>query len=220
MSEAEKGEEVYQLHICLEGISPMIWRRILIHSDSTLEDLHNIIQITMDWSNYYLHQFSIRGKEYAVSRMHLCLNEAREITLSDLRLRLNERFLYEYSFFEWWQHRIRLEKRYPVQPGKIYPFCSGGSGAPPPEDCGGVNGFMRRRQHFSQGYILSRILELLQYFRDDTFPDDYEMELFQEEFEVFSYWLDVDKCDRRTINRRLKWYAAQDERWMEGLDVI
>jgi|TARA_B110000114_G_C14877193_1_gene311229 hypothetical protein len=31
--------EVYQLHIALREISPAIWRRVLVRSDSTIEDL-------------------------------------------------------------------------------------------------------------------------------------------------------------------------------------
>jgi len=220
-------EEIYQLHIRLGGISPMVWRRILIRSDSTLEDLHLIIQILMNWTNYYLHRFTIRGKEYAVSRMyHVCLNEAKQTTLQDLRLRINERFVYEYSFFEWWQHHIRLEKRLLVQPRKTYPVCISGSGAAPPEDCGGIDGFMRLREHFSQAYILDRFIVFLQYIVHEIPPDEYEtddgviMSRFRDEFRTLNYWFYVDKCDRRTINQRLKWYARQDDRWIEGLDVI
>lgn len=35
--------EVYQLHIALREISPAIWRRVLVRSDSTIEDLHYTI---------------------------------------------------------------------------------------------------------------------------------------------------------------------------------
>ncbi|MBD2527166.1 hypothetical protein [Nostoc sp. FACHB-133] len=41
---------IYQLHIFILGISPMIWRRIKIRSDSTIADLHYIIQIVMSRS--------------------------------------------------------------------------------------------------------------------------------------------------------------------------
>ncbi|OKH60039.1 hypothetical protein NIES2130_06180 [Scytonema sp. HK-05] len=35
---------IYQLHIFILGISPMIWRRVKIRSDSTIADLHYMIQ--------------------------------------------------------------------------------------------------------------------------------------------------------------------------------
>ncbi|MCP3933553.1 MAG: plasmid pRiA4b ORF-3 family protein [Bacteroidetes bacterium] len=33
---------IYQLKVILLGVSPMIWRRLLIHGDSTISDLHYI----------------------------------------------------------------------------------------------------------------------------------------------------------------------------------
>ena len=31
---------VYQLRVVLRGVSPLIWRRLLVRSDSTIADLH------------------------------------------------------------------------------------------------------------------------------------------------------------------------------------
>jgi hypothetical protein len=41
---------IYQLKVVLLGISPMIWHRLLVRGDSTIADLHYIIQIAMGWS--------------------------------------------------------------------------------------------------------------------------------------------------------------------------
>jgi hypothetical protein len=38
---------IYQLHIFILGISPMIWRSVKIRCDSTIADLYYIIQIAM-----------------------------------------------------------------------------------------------------------------------------------------------------------------------------
>src|SRR6266508_3368413 len=110
--------EVYQLHVWIRQISPMIWRRFLIRSDSTLTDLHNTLQIAFGWSDFHLHRF---------------------------RFRVNERFLYEYDFGDWWQHEVRIERRLPLEKKRIYPVCTGGKRAGPPEDCGGPLAFMERR---------------------------------------------------------------------------
>jgi hypothetical protein len=46
--EDDNGEIfVYQLRIWLREISPAIWRRLLVRSDSTIADLHYTIQIIM-----------------------------------------------------------------------------------------------------------------------------------------------------------------------------
>ena len=44
MSELPK---ILQLKIRLLGISPMIWRRVLVLSTTTLRDLHGIIQVAI-----------------------------------------------------------------------------------------------------------------------------------------------------------------------------
>jgi Plasmid pRiA4b ORF-3-like protein len=60
---------IYQLKVVLLSISPMIWRRLLIRSDSIIADLHHILQIAMGWSDTHLHQFRIQGKRYGIARI-------------------------------------------------------------------------------------------------------------------------------------------------------
>jgi Plasmid pRiA4b ORF-3-like protein len=55
---------LHQLRIVVCGISPLIWRRILVHSDTTLVHLYAILQILFIWSDEHLHSFDIHGKEY------------------------------------------------------------------------------------------------------------------------------------------------------------
>jgi hypothetical protein len=45
----------------------MLWRRFLVRSDSTLADLHVLLQIGFDWTDFHLHRFRIRKKDYAVA---------------------------------------------------------------------------------------------------------------------------------------------------------
>jgi len=52
---------IYQLKVILLGISPMIWRRLLVYRESTIADLHHILQITMGWTDTHLHRFRIQG---------------------------------------------------------------------------------------------------------------------------------------------------------------
>ena len=69
MSEPSSIIEVYQLHVRLCEITPLIWRRVLVRSDSTIADLHHTLQIAMGWDDAHLHRFRIRGKDYGISRM-------------------------------------------------------------------------------------------------------------------------------------------------------
>ena len=47
---------VYQFKVVLRGISPMIWRRLLLRSDHSIADLHYTIQIAMGWSDSHLNR--------------------------------------------------------------------------------------------------------------------------------------------------------------------
>src|SRR3954470_361356 len=67
--------EIYRLHILLLQINPPIWRRLHVRSDSSIATLHDLLQIAFDWSDFHLHRFVIRGKEYGVSRTGAHLRE-------------------------------------------------------------------------------------------------------------------------------------------------
>lgn len=57
---------VYQLKVWIQGMSPMVWRRLLVRSDSTIANLHYTIQIAIGWSDTHLNRFHIHGKDYGV----------------------------------------------------------------------------------------------------------------------------------------------------------
>jgi len=115
----------------------MIWRRLLVGEDTTLVELHDIIQISIGWEGYHLWTFSINGREYGHAYGEGLTREDYDTTLSDLGLRPRHRFLYIYDFGDFWQHEVRLEKILEPEPNKSYPICIGGKRACPPEDCGG-----------------------------------------------------------------------------------
>ena len=150
--ERDSQPEAYCVHVWIWGIHPMLWRRFLVRSESTLADLHVLLQIGFDWTDFHLHRFRIRKKDYAVPRLGgLGCHDAREIKLGDLHFRINERFLYEYDFGDLWQHQVRIEKRLEVEASRSYPVCVGGQWAGPPEDCGGPQAFLERRAAARRG---------------------------------------------------------------------
>ena len=50
---------VYQFKIVLDGIDPLIWRRIQVPVTYSFWDLHVAIQDAMGWQDYHLHRFEI-----------------------------------------------------------------------------------------------------------------------------------------------------------------
>src|SRR4051794_36354332 len=113
----------YQLRVVLRGISPLIWRRLLVRDDSTIADLHYALQIAFGWTDTHLHRFVIHGKDYGIARLgglSFAGNPAR-VQLADLRLRPRERWAYQYDFGADWQHDLRIEQLVPLDPCRAYP---------------------------------------------------------------------------------------------------
>ncbi|MDQ3252338.1 MAG: plasmid pRiA4b ORF-3 family protein, partial [Acidobacteriota bacterium] len=116
MAEPQKPFQIYQFHVMLRGINPPVWRRLLMRSDSSIADLHDTIQIALHWSDFHLHRFLIRGTEYGLSRAGCTgfTTDPKQVLLADFNFRERERFLYEYDFFDLWQHQVRFETTRPV----------------------------------------------------------------------------------------------------------
>ena len=56
--------DIYRVHVSLREIEPAIWRRIELSSQTTLKQLHRILQIAMGWGNYHLHEYIVDGRRY------------------------------------------------------------------------------------------------------------------------------------------------------------
>ena len=67
MSQLPQSTVIYQLRLVLAGISPMIWRRLLVSSETTIAQLHQYIQVALYWSGEHLHRFRIHGKDYGIA---------------------------------------------------------------------------------------------------------------------------------------------------------
>src|SRR5208337_2484922 len=115
--------EIYQLHILLLQINPPIWRRLHMRSDSSIATLHDLLQIAFDWSDFHLHRFVIRGKEYGVSRMGCTTftKEPGKCFFLSLVSTSTSGFFMSYDFGDLWQHQTRLEGVQPARRKKIYP---------------------------------------------------------------------------------------------------
>ena len=46
---------IYQLRVVVQGVSPLIWCRLLVRSSMSLAPLHDVLQIVIAWSDVYLH---------------------------------------------------------------------------------------------------------------------------------------------------------------------
>jgi Plasmid pRiA4b ORF-3-like protein len=202
---------IYQLHIWIRQLSPMIRRWVLVRSDSTLAQLYDVIQILFDWSDAHLHRFRIHGRDYGISRVGGIgfSHEARTVWLGDFQFRRHEQFLGEYDLGDSWQHEVRIERGLPEEPKRTYPICVCGRRKAPPEDCGGPWAFLERRDAvpFDVSEHLERLVESVEAGDRDAIRDQLE------DIESLRDWLNLDRFDRRHVNRRLRQYAAGDEDW-------
>jgi hypothetical protein len=139
---AADADAILQVKFWLTGISPMVWRRVLVPSSFTLRELHGVIQVAMGWEGIHLYDFQLRAAHYGSWEVAAA---SPDVTLAALRFRKGARFIYEYDLNIPWRHEVRIEDRLPLEVRKTYPLCTGGGGACPPEDCGGPASFMARR---------------------------------------------------------------------------
>ena len=195
------GPFVYQLRVVLRGISPLIWRRILVRSDSTITDLHATLQLALGWSDDHLHRFVAHGREYGISYEGglSFRDDPHEVRLADLGFRAGERFLYEYDFTDGWGHDVRVEQILPLETSRPYPVCTGGRRAVPPEDCGGPWAFMELQQHHAAFRLAERLVEIVESVlsRSDDVDD------LRDELEELRLWIGLDRFDRRAASQRL-----------------
>ncbi|MDK9705558.1 MAG: UPF0149 family protein [Desulforhopalus sp.] len=138
---------VFQLKISLQGLKPPVWRRVQVPGNTTLARLHKVIQLCMGWTDSHMHEFLIDGNRYCMpdpddfSDDDAGENEAK-FTLESLQDKILAGFLYVYDFGDDWLHTITVEKVLAPDAGKDYPLLLAGKRACPPEDVGGVPGFL------------------------------------------------------------------------------
>ena len=166
MAGLEKSTRIVQLKVRLLGLSPMIWRRVLVPESVMLRELHGILQVDMGWDGIHLYYFDIHAMRYGALELHV---ESPDTPLSRFGFRAKDRFAYLYDMGDHWEHEVRIEKFLEQNPKKMYPVCTGGSRACPPEDFGGSPGY-RKWQEEATGYdawldrdlvggFVSRVLE-------------------------------------------------------------
>ncbi|QHV96680.1 plasmid pRiA4b ORF-3 family protein [Spirosoma endbachense] len=180
-------DNIIQLKISLLGTKPLIWRQVLVEKTTTFEALHKIIQIVMGWTNSHLHEFTLPGLRIGPLLDELdddygdeLINEA-SVTMESVLNDTNQTIDYTYDFGDSWLHAIDMEKRLVGDSAILYPVCTGGELACPPEDCGGIPGFY----------------EMLRIVKDKRHPERQEMLAWLGE----AY--NEKKFDQQTVNQQL-----------------
>ena len=186
-------------------MSPSVWRRLIVPTNSTIAELHFAIQTAMGWEDIHLHRFDIRGESYGIWRpggLGFRTN-ASMVRLIDFAFRERERFSYIYDFTSHWRHDVRVEK---VGLSSCGPRCLGGQGACPPEGSGGARLYHAASREFDPGQFVCEVEDLLD---AETMTDEEFRDSLGEVLEEWRSWLDR-LFDRRAVNTALAMIGRGD----------
>lgn len=118
----------------MREVVPQVERVIDVPAAITLDELHEVLQVAIGWTDSHLHQFRTDDAVYAVPFEDW---DEGEIDERGVRLStLPAAFLYAYDFGDGWLHDVEV-----LGTGGDQPGCVSGEGTCPPEDCGGVGGY-------------------------------------------------------------------------------
>lgn len=187
---SKQPTSVHQLHVTLRDIQPPIWRRIVVPSDFTLAELHDVLQEVVGWHHSHLHDFRVGKVTYGDPDLlqDLADQDEREARLGEIAPKPRKRFQYTYDFGDNWELDVLVEAVGLPEPGIRYPSCLAGERAGPPDDSGGI----------------WRYAYLVEAMADHDSPD-------REELEEFLEWLDEpfdpEAFDLKSVNKRLRRYV-------------
>jgi Plasmid pRiA4b ORF-3-like protein len=199
---------VYQLRVVINGISPLIWRRLLVPAQTTIAQLHTILQTAFGWTDSHLHRFVIHGTEYGIYQVGgpWFRDDARQVRLGELGLRLGEKFTYTYNYFAAWTCELRVEQIAHTQPGRSYPYCVGGRRAGPPEEWEGPWAFVERTQPYLVFEAMLRAAEIVGQLLDADEDDELATVIGaaeRDELASLLPLLGLEQFDRRACNTAL-----------------
>ena len=145
-------EQLYILKVALSH-AKRIWRRIEIPGNQSLDQLHETIFDAFDRHDPHMYSFYLtkpgsKARDrfanapeythpYAVEENsswgYKKLHDAAETRISDLNLKVKEKFEYLFDFGDDWLHEITVEKVLDIFPKGNYPKITEKKGESPPQ---------------------------------------------------------------------------------------
>lgn len=133
------------VRIELDGVSPPVWRLLVVNSLTTLTEFHDVLQTVFDWENSHLHQFIAGGRRWMDERALTGdgrgdLHSEYDVMVGDILRAPGAQMIYEYDFGDGWSHLITVSDIKPA-PDERHPEVLDGEGMAPLEDVGGPPGW-------------------------------------------------------------------------------
>lgn len=159
---------------------PPIWRRIQIPTNLTLTQLHEVIQIAMDWSACHLwsftdsHRVSYTPADEEDFDMGFGSEDCDpdEYKVGEFLQKPGDYLDYVYDFGDSWRHRLKVEK---TLQEFVLPQVLKAVNACPPEDCGGIWGYAEILEILQKKRKSKADRELLEYVGEDFDPTYYDL---------------------------------------------
>ncbi|MEX0968294.1 MAG: SEC-C metal-binding domain-containing protein [Bacteroidia bacterium] len=196
---------VYQLKIILEGSEPVIWRSVQVQADTSLYELHEIIQVLMDWEDYHMFSFEVNGNHISELPGEFEPEEEEaddkmSIKLSEEIRKVGDNFIYTYGHENNWRMLVEVERMMPDKSDAYYPVCTAGENASPPEDTGGIIEYVtmlaalsdpKHKEHKdavdwlggdwdAEFFDLARVNRELLRINSDSYPDEYGLRTYDD----------------------------------------
>ncbi len=137
----------FQMKITLRGMKPAVWRRFFVPEDMTFNDLADVLIVVMGWSGSHLSAFelpksgmNIMANPWSDDETQFGERNGKTVKLSQF-LPDEKKFIFVYDMGDNWEHEVVIEdvrENYPA----LYPAVLAYEGNCPPDDCGGVWGYM------------------------------------------------------------------------------
>ena len=149
----------FELEATMDMEKFKVTRKLMVPVDYTFRDLHRVLQQAFEWKDYHMYEFIVGQIRISCADDwdEEPISLASEIVLSE-HLREGDTFTYLYDFGDGWEIQIHV-----VSTSSDYdqpqPICTEAVGAAPPEDVGGVYGY----------------LEFLEAYNDPEHPDHDEV---------------------------------------------
>lgn len=190
MAPKRNQRDIVRLSITLQYVEPRVARRMDVHSDTYLHDLHLYLQAAMGWDNDHVWGFDARRYGQRAHWGPEEFDDELDTTLLDVIafLKGKREFTYIYDYGDYWEHKIRFGKIQSARGDRRYPYLVSGTGRCPLEDIGGVWGYA----------------EFLQGFED---PNSAYRENYPEIYEGYPTW-DPDDAELDTRRSRLAHFSG------------
>ncbi len=130
-------------------------RRLIVPADIEFKRLHKVLQTVFGWKNYHLYDFVVFDNEMSEPCARLVPDEEsldydeNAVLMDGHRLSeyfpRHKRILYTYDMGDNWEHQIELI-RVIDEHSEDSPYLLEANGQTPPEDVGGVGGFIDFRE--------------------------------------------------------------------------